>query len=315
MSASVRGADRSPGGSRPAGGWSRRGLSRIPAPVWLLAPALLFVAAMALFPLGSALLLSFRQWKLTRSTEPGPFVGGENYALLFTDDPDFLESLWATFVFVSSDVMATLAVALGAALLLRRVGRVNSLARVLLILPFVMSPALIGISFRLFLNPEFGIAQHVIGQLVPAMHGKVWLADRTLAMVAVVASDVWHWAPYMTLVILGGLASIPAETEEAARVDGASEWAVFRDVTLPQLLPVLGIVLVLKTVFALKAFDTIFTLSNGGPGTSTQTLAYFVYHTAFNYYDMGYAAAAAWVLTALLLALSGFYLRLVFRRR
>jgi multiple sugar transport system permease protein len=90
---------------------------------------------------------------------------------------------------------------------------------------------------------------------------------------------------------------------------------VFRDVTLPQLLPVLGIVLVLKTVFALKAFDTIFTLTNGGPGTSTQTLAYFVYHTAFNYYDMGYAAAAAWVLTALLLALSGYYLRLVFRKR
>ncbi len=290
-------------------------LRRIPPPVWLLAPALLFVAAMALFPLGSALMLSFRQWKLTRSTEPGPWVGLENYTLLLTDDPDFLESMGATFVFVTGDVVATLAVALGAALLLRRVGRVNSLARVLLILPFVMSPALIGISFRFFLNPEFGIAQHVIGLLVPALQGKVWLADRTLAMVAVIASDVWHWAPYMTLVILGGLASIPAETEEAARVDGASEWAVFRDVTLPQLLPVLGLVLVLKTVFALKAFDTIFTLSSGGPGTSTQTLAYFVYHTAFNYYDMGYAAAAAWVLTALLLALSGFYLRLVFRKR
>ena len=290
-------------------------LRRIPAPVWLLAPALLFVAAMALFPLGSALVRSFRQWRLTKSTEPGPFVGLENYVLLFTDDPEFLESLWATFVFVTSDVAATLAVALGAALLLRRAGRVNSLARVLLILPFVMSPALIGISFRFFLNPEFGIAQFLIGQVIPALEGKVWLADRTLAMVAVVASDVWHWAPYMTLVILGGLASIPAETEEAARVDGASEWAVFRDVTLPQLLPVLGIVLVLKTVFALKAFDTIFTLTNGGPGTSTQTLAYFVYHTAFNYYDMGYAAAAAWVLTALLLALSGYYLRLVFRKR
>jgi multiple sugar transport system permease protein len=283
--------------------------------VWLLAPALLFVAAMALFPLGSALLLSFRQWKLTRSTEPGPFIGIENYKLLFTDDPEFLESLWATFVFVASNVTATLVVALLAALLLRRVGRVNSLARVLLILPFVMSPALIGISFRFFLNPEFGIAQFLIGQFIPGLEGKLWLADRTLAMIAVVASDVWHWAPYMTLVILGGLASIPAETEEAARVDGASEWAVFRDITLPQLLPVLGIVLVLKTVFALKAFDTIFTLTNGGPGTSTQTLAYFVYHTAFSYYDMGYAAAGAWVLTALLLALSGYYLRLVFRKR
>lgn len=291
-----------------------RGLRRVPLHVWLLAPALLFVAAMALFPLGYSLLLSLREWKLSAASSPGRWVGLDNYLQLLGDDPDFLESLWATAVFVFFDVVATLAIALGAALLLQRTGRVNSLARVLLILPFVMSPALIGISFRFFLNPEFGVLQHLLGWLIPALQGKVWLADRTLAMAAVVASDVWHWAPYMTLVVLGGLASIPKETQEAAQVDGASGWAVFRDITLPQLLPVLGVVAVLKTVFALKAFDTIFTLSNGGPGTATQTLAYFVYHTAFNYYDMGYAAAAAYLLTALLLVLSGYYLRLVFRK-
>ena len=287
---------------------------RIPVHAWLLAPALLFVAAMALFPLGYSLLLSLREWKLAAASSPGRWVGLANYVQLLGDDPDFLESLWATAVFVFFDVVATLAIALGAALLLQRAGRINSLARVLLILPFVMSPALIGISFRFFLNPEFGVLQHVLGLLIPALQGKVWLADRALAMTAVVASDVWHWAPYMTLVVLGGLTAIPKETQEAAQVDGASGWAVLRDITLPQLLPVLGVVAVLKTVFALKAFDTIFTLSNGGPGTATQTLAYFVYHTAFNYYDMGYAAAAAYLLTALLLVLSGFYLRLVFRQ-
>lgn len=287
---------------------------RIPIHAWLLAPALLFVAAMALFPLGYSLLLSLREWKLSAASSPGRWVGLDNYGQLLGDDPDFLESLWATAVFVFFDVLATLALALGAALLLQRAGRINSLARVLLILPFVMSPALIGISFRFFLNPEFGVLQHVLGLLIPALQGKVWLADRALAMAAVVAADVWHWAPYMTLVVLGGLAAIPQETQEAAQVDGASSWAVLRDITLPQLLPVLGVVVVLKTVFALKAFDTLFTLSNGGPGTATQTLAYFVYHTAFNYYDMGYAAAAAYLLTALLLVLSGFYLRLVFRQ-
>ena len=233
---------------------------------------------------------------------------------LLTDDPEFLESLAATAIFVVADVLATVLIALGAALVLRRAGRIDSLARVLMILPFVMSPALIGISFRFFLNPEFGIGQHLIGLLVPPLRGAVWLSDPWLAMAATVAADVWHWAPYMTLVVLGGLASIPRETEEAARVDGASAWAVLRDVTLPQLLPVLGIVLVLKTVFALKAFDVIFTLTNGGPGTATQTLAYFVYHAGFQYYDMGYAAAAAYLLTALLLAAAAFYLRLVFRR-
>ena len=289
-------------------------LRRVPVHWLLLAPALLFVSAMALFPLVYSFVLGFREWKLARSVTPGDWVGFQNYWYLLTDDPDFLEAMRVTAVFVVSNVSATLLVALGAALLLNKAGRINTFARVLLILPFVMSPALVGISFRFFLNGEYGIVHHLIGLVFPSMVDTVWLADSTLAMVAVVAADVWHWAPYMTLVMLGGLASIPKETEEAARVDGASAWAVFRDVTLPQLLPVISVVLVLKTVFALKAFDIIYTLSNGGPGRSTQTLAYLVYETAFNYYDMGYAAAAAYILTAMLLVASGFYLRLVFRK-
>jgi multiple sugar transport system permease protein len=177
-----------------------------------------------------------------------------------------------------------------------------------------MSPALIGISFRFFLNAEYGVLAYAVGWLVPAMKDTVWLADSTLSMAALVAADVWHWAPYMTLVMLGGLASIPSETQEAARIDGASSWAVFRDITWPQLLPVVSVIVVLKTVFALKAFDTIYTLTNGGPGNSTKTLAYFVYEQGFNYYDMGYAAASAYLLTAVLLVMAGFYLRLIFAK-
>ncbi len=287
---------------------------RIPAWVWLLSPALLFVLVMAVFPLGYSLLLSLRDWKLARMDEPGAWVGLNNYVLLFTDDPDFLDAIRVTAIFLGWDVLATMFIALGAALLLRRQGRIHSFTRVLLILPFVMSPAVIGVSFRFFLNPEYGVLQHVLGWLIPALQGKVWLSDAKLAMLAVVASDVWHWAPYMTLMILGGLAAVPKETEEAARVDGAGAMRVFLDITLPQIWPVLGVVAILKSVFALKAFDTIFTLSNGGPGTSTQTLAYYVYNTAFGYYDMGYAAAAAYVLTAVLMTLAMYYLKLVIRK-
>ena len=287
---------------------------RLPVHWVLLAPALLFVGAMALFPLGYSLILSFREWKLAKSNTAGDFVGVANYTNLLTDDPDFFEAVRVTGIFITADVLVTVAVALAGALLLHRAGRLNSLARTLLILPFVMSPALIGISFRFFLNAEYGVVAHIVGVLIPALKGTVWLADSTLSMAAVVASDVWHWAPYMTLVMLGGLASIPAETQEAARIDGASSWAVFRDITWPQLLPIVSVVLVLKTVFALKAFDTIYTLTNGGPGNSTKTLAYFVYEQGFSYYDMGYAAAAAYVLTAVLLVMAGFYLRLVFAK-
>jgi multiple sugar transport system permease protein len=290
-------------------------MKRIPAHVWLLAPAILFVAAMALFPLGYSLLLSLREWKLAQSPTPGGFVGFTNYIYLITDDPDFREALKATAVFLLADVLLTVLLALGAALLLQKASRLNSLARTLLILPFVISPALIGISFRFFLNAEYGVLAHIVGWLIPGMKDTVWLADRNLSMLAVVVSDVWHWAPYMTLMMLGGLASIPTETIEAAKVDGAHGWNVFWDITWPQLLPVVAIVVVLKAVFALKAFDTIYTLTNGGPGNSTKTLAYFVYEQGFNYYDMGYAAAAAYLLTAALLVLAGFYLRLVFAKR
>ena len=289
-------------------------MKRLPVHWVLLAPALLFVGAMALFPLGYSLILSFREWKLAKSNTAGDFVGLSNYTNLLTDDPDFFEAIRVTAIFITADVLLTVAVALGAALLLHRAGRLNSLARTLLILPFVMSPALIGISFRFFLNAESGVLAYAIGVVFPAMKDTVWLADATLSIIAIVASDVWHWAPYMTLVMLGGLASIPTETQEAARIDGASSWAVFRDITWPQLLPVVAVVLVLKTVFALKAFDTIYTLTNGGPGNATKTLAYFVYEQGFNYYDMGYAAASAYLLTAVLLVLAGFYLRLVFAK-
>lgn len=280
----------------------------------LLAPTLIVVGAMAAFPLGYSLLLSLRKWKLARSNAPEEFVGLENYINLFTDDPEFWEAVRTTLVFVGADVLVTLLFALGVGLLLQKTTRLSAFARVLLMLPFVISPALIGISFRFFLNPEYGVVQALLAKAMPWFATKVWLADSTLAMIAVVASDVWHWAPYMALVMLGGLAGIPRETLEAARVDGATSWAVFRDITLPQLKPVIGIVLLLKTVFALKAFDTIYTLSNGGPGTSTQTLAYFVYQTAFNYYDMGYAAASAYILTAVLMVLAVLYLRLIFRK-
>ena len=292
-----------------------RQLRRLPVHWVLLAPALLFVAAMALFPLGYSLLLSFREWKLAQRSSPGNFVGFSNYINLLTDDPEFFEALRVTGIFITADVLLTLVIALSAALLLQKAGRLNTLARTMLILPFVMSPALIGISFRFFLNAEYGVVYHLIGWLIPAMKDTVWLADATLSMAAIVASDVWHWAPYMTLVMLGGLASIPTETQEAARIDGASGFQVFRDITWPQLLPVVAVVAVLKTVFALKAFDTIYTLTNGGPGNSTKTLAYFVYEQGFSYYDMGYAAAAAYLLTAALLVMAGFYLRLAFAKK
>ena len=125
---------------------------------------------------------------------------------------------------------------------------------------------------------------------------------------------VWGWVPFLTLVLIGGLAALPKDTIEAAQVDGASGWRVFRDVTLPQLVPVLAVVIILKSIFSLKTFDTVFMLTNGGPGTATQTIAHYIYFNGFKYYDMGFAAAVAWIAVLPMLGLTYLYTKFVFRR-
>jgi multiple sugar transport system permease protein len=281
----------------------------------LILPAALLVLGTTIYPLIFSLVTSFRDWRLTRSAEPGPFIGFEHYLIAFTDDPDFAGAAWVTFLFVVFDVTMTVVCATALALLLRRVGVLQSLTRAVLILPFAVSPALVGISFRFMFNAEMGVFTWLAGALVPPLQGFVWLADPWAALLVLVFSDAWRWIPYMTLVVLGGLAALPREPEEAARMDGATEWQVIRDVTLPGLLPVIAVVGVLKTVFALKMFDQVVTLTGGGPGQSTVTLAYLVYSQAFRWFDMGYASAIAWILTALLMLLAVWYMRLVLRKQ
>ena len=280
----------------------------------LLAPALLLVGFTTLYPVASSLWTSVHVLDLAKSLSLGPFVGLDNYREAFTDDPDFLTVLRVTFTFVVLDVAGTMLAALGLAILLLRAGFGQRIVRTLVILPFAMSPALIGISWRFMLNPDYGAFARTVAAVLPFTAGTDYLANSTFAMAALISSDVWHWTPYFTFMLMGGLASIPTETQEAARIDGASEWQVFRDVTLPQLAPVLTVAVILKAVFALKVFDAIVTMTAGGPGRATTTLSYFAYQIGFRDYDFGYAAAVAYVLTAILFALSLFYVRSAFKR-
>ena len=280
----------------------------------LLLPALTLVGFTTLYPVASSLWTSVHVLDLAKSLSLGPFVGLDNYREAFTDDPDFATVLRVTFTFVVLDVAGTILAALGLAVLLLRAGFGQRIVRTLVILPFAMSPALIGISWRFMLNPDYGAFARTVAAVLPFTAGTDYLANSTFAMAALISSDVWHWTPYFTFMLMGGLASIPSETQEAARIDGASEWQVFRDVTLPQLAPVLTVAVILKAVFALKVFDAIVTMTAGGPGRSTTTLSYFAYQIGFRDYDFGYAAAVAYVLTAILFALSLFYVRSAFKR-
>ena len=279
----------------------------------MVLPAVVVVFATAIWPLLQSLILSFRTWKLSKSSVPGPFIGFENYSWALFEDPDFWNATAVTSVYTVLTVALTTLLALGIALLLAPGGRLRLTVRTLLILPFAMSPALVGVSFRFMFNPEFGLFDAFFGLLIPPLADVSWLSDPTLAFSVTVMADIWGWIPFITLVLIGGIAALPRETVEAAHVDGASGWQAFRDITLPQLAPVLAIVVILKSIFSIKTFDQIYMLTNGGPGTATQTLAHYAYFSGFKYYDMGFAASVAWVLVIPMIVLTFFYTRYVFR--
>jgi multiple sugar transport system permease protein len=279
----------------------------------LLVPALVLVLGTTLWPVASAVTTSLRDWRLKRSPVPQKWVGFDNYVLAF-EEPEFWNALKVTALFVTLDVVLTVAVALAVALLLRRAGVLESMVRAVLILPFAVSPALIGVSFRFMFNGEHGVLAKFF-ELFPVFKGVVWLAASGYAMAALIASDVWHWFPYLTLMFLGALAAVPRETEEAASIDGASPWRTLVHVTVPQIMGTIAVATVLKTIFALKMFDQVQTLTGGGPGITTQTLAHYTYAVGFVHYDMGLASALAIILTIMLVALGAFYVRLVLPRK
>ena len=280
----------------------------------LLVPAFLIVLATTFYPLIYSFITSFREWNLTRVRRPGDFVGLENYSYAFTEHA-FQSSLWVTFIFVVTSVVLTVILAMSLALLLRRKGRLHTFTRIILILPFAMSPALIGVSYRFMFNPEFGVIAKGLGAIFPSLLGIPWLADPELSMAVLVLTDVWHWTPYMTFMCLGGLASIPRETEEAAMIDGASSLRIIFGIVLPQMRGVLLVTAILKTIFALKMFDQVVTLTGGGPGTSTETLAFFIFNVGFKWFDMGYASALAWILTVIMMLISIWYVRMILSER
>ena len=289
-------------------------------------PALFVVAATAIWPLSQSFYLSFREWKLNRARDSKPlweyqYDGLENIAYLFDNylyalEDDLLwNSIRVTSIFTVASVLASVGLALGLATLLAPGGKFRLTVRTLLILPFAMSPALIGVSWRFMFQPDFGLFKAFFDVLIPPLADMDWLGDTTLAMVALVGSDVWHWTPYLTLVLIGGLATVPQDAREAAMIDGAGSWRVFLDVTLPSILPVLAVCLVLKTIFSLKMFDQVYMLTNGGPGNSTQTLAHYIYFNGFKYYNMGYASAVSYLLVIPMFGLTWIYMKLVFLKK
>lgn len=268
-------------------------------PYLLIAPAVAVLLALSIYPL---------IYSITVSLQVGDDWAIGNFTRLASDN-FFLTAMAHTFVYAVVALTCEFLLGLGLALLLNKQIRGRGLFRAGLLVPMMLPPVVVGVVWRLLLNPNFGAVNGTLKQAGIDTESLTWTASPTLAMVAVIAVDIWQWTPFVFLVLLAGLQAIPQEPYEAALIDGSSRWQTFRHVTLPLLKPAILIVLLLRTMDLLRVFDQIFILTEGGPGFATETISLYIYRTAFRFFDFGYAAAMSFVLLALTNVISVLYIR------
>ncbi len=261
---------------------------------WLLLPLLVYVTAIAIYPLLFSLGISLFDYRLTDPNQTKTFVVLANYAKAF-GDPAIRGSLQATFSYVISTVLLETAFGLGLALLLSAENIVSQFIRSFLLLPMALPPLVIGLVWKALYNVDWGVIAYYAKSVGRDMgHGA--LATPGWAMPAVVLVDVWEWTPLVMFIFLAGLKSLPTEPYEAARVDGASRWQSFIYLTLPLLRPTLLVALLLRTMQSFKVFDVIYATTAGGPGLETTVLNFQIYKVGLVFFDMGYASALANIL-------------------
>jgi len=294
---STGGAEGAP--RRRSDGWVRR------AP---LLPALVFTIIVTQLPFLFTLYYSLQSWNLVR---PGSreFVGLSNYANVFTDST-FREAALNTVIITGATVLIAMVIGVALALLLDRKFLGRGIVRTLLITPFLVTPVAAALLWKTTMfDPVFGIINFVLG---PFGAGETdWISRYPLP--AVITELVWQWTPFMMLLVLAGLQSQPRETIEAARVDGASSGRLFRELTLPHLRRYIELGIVLGAIYVVNTFDAIYMMTQGGPGTASTNLPFYLYQRAFLGFDIGQAAALGVVVVIGTILVSTVALRLIFK--
>ena len=281
-------------------------------PLWFLAPAVLALLAVGIYPTLFALVTSFRQYRLTRPRDGFPFIGFDNY-IATLGDSTFWQALGRTATFYLTVMPIELVLGTVIALMLHRPGwgLLQTVARVSLVIPLATTYAVVGLIGRLIFNRDFGVAnQFVSGLGLPVPD---WLGSASGAFAAIAIMDIWQWTPFCALVLLAGLSMVPNEVEEAARLETKSPWAILRHVQLPYMLPGLTAILILRSADILKLFDMVFTMTRGGPGAATDLISIYIQRIGFRIFDMGLASAQAILLLILTIILSRLFIRYFYR--
>ena len=272
-------------------------------PYLFLAPAVALLLSLSIYPL----IYSFSVSLQVESANGVRWSFG-NFQRLLSDN-FFLSAMGHTFIYAASALVCEFLLGLGLALLLNSRMRGRALFRASLLVPMMLPPVVVGVVWRLMLNPDFGAINGTLKGFGFNTDALTWTASPRLALLSVIVVDIWQWTPFVFLVLLAGLQAIPQEPYEAAKIDGSSRWQTFRYVTLPLLKPAILIALLLRTMDLLRVFDQIFILTEGGPGFATETISLYIYRTAFRFFDFGYAAAMSFVLLAITNIISVVYIR------
>ncbi len=252
-----------------------------------------------LYPLGYMIYGSFRDWDPSQNISETEFVGIKNYITLFFD-PAFHESLSVTLIFAGSVVIAEMAIGVGLALLLDRNLRGMSILRTLFILPMMIAPVVVGLMWRYMYHPTVGTFNRTLKSM--GLQGVDWLGQN--ALLSVIIADIWQWTPFIFILALAALQSLPRSALEAARIDGATPWQQIWYIKLPLMMPVLVVTGLLRLIDAFKVLEVILVMTEGGPGLSTEIVALRISRTATEFRELGTAAAMSNYLLILLLILT-----------
>ncbi len=286
-------------GSRPA---------RLAPNYWpFVIPALVVISAVIVFPWVFTLWMSAHRWTLGQEQS---FIGFENYIRLASDGR-FWESLWHTLIYTVLSVVAPLFLGTLAALVFDAQFPLRGFLRGVFVMPMMATPVAIALVWTMMFHPQLGVLNYLLSFI--HIGPLEWIYNQSTVIPSLVLVETWQWTPLVMLIVLGGLAAVPREPYESAEIDGANAWQKFRYLTMPMIAPFLMIAVIIRSIDAVKSFDIIYAMTQGGPGTASETINIYLYNTAFAYYDIGYGSAMAVVFFIIIVALS--FVLLMVRQR
>jgi multiple sugar transport system permease protein len=271
----------------------------------MASPTIGVILALGIFPLLYSLVLSFQRRDLQHPNED-QFVGLANYAAALVD-PRVLSAMTNTLLLVVVGIAIQFVLGLGLALVVVDELRGKRFIIPLLMLPVMMVPVVVALGWRLLWDSQYGPINQILSIILRRDVDFLWLTQKWPALFAILVTDVWQWTPFMFLILLAGLSSLNPELYEAAALDGAGWWEELREITLPGLAPVIAVAILFRALDAFKIFDQIFMLTQGQPGTSTETISWYIYQVGYKFFNMGYAAAVSYLLLIFLTVVATVY--------